>query len=42
MDAPKNCRECRHKDNCKSYYGGSMCKHMEAINSEAARKAGIK
>lgn len=31
MDTPKNCRECKHKENCKSYYGGSMCKHLEAI-----------
>ena len=32
MDLPKNCRECEHNKNCKSYYGGSTCKHEEAIN----------
>lgn len=32
MDIPKNCRECKHNENCKSYYGGSMCKHEKEIH----------
>lgn len=31
MEIPKNCLECKHKENCRSYYGGSMCKHIESI-----------
>lgn len=34
MDTPKNCRECKHKDDCRSYYGGSMCKHKDAIGKK--------
>lgn len=42
MDIPKDCRECKCSGGCKSYYGGSMCKHTEAINRETIRKMGIK
>ena len=29
---PKNCRECPHSLTCRSYYGGSTCKHKTEIN----------
>ena len=29
---PKNCRECPHSQNCRSYYGGSTCKYGDEIN----------
>lgn len=38
MDAPKNCLECEHGTNCKSYYGGTTCKHNEAINKTHSDK----
>lgn len=31
MEMPRNCRECGYANGCKSYYGGSMCKHKEEI-----------
>ena len=36
-DTPKNCRECKHAADCKSYYGGSLCKHKKEID-EMRRK----
>lgn len=32
MDIPKNCQECKHNKDCRSYYGGSLCKHGKEIN----------
>lgn len=29
---PKNCNECKHSHSCRSYYGGSLCKHKTEIN----------
>ena len=29
---PKTCRECMHSMTCRSYYGGSTCKHKTEIN----------
>ena len=37
MNTPKNCRECKHAADCKSYYGGTSCLHEKAIN-EMRRK----
>jgi hypothetical protein len=35
MDAPKDCRSCNCSEGCRSYYGGSLCKHTEEINRAA-------
>lgn len=35
MNIPKNCTECNCQQGCRSYYGGSLCKHTEAINRAA-------
>lgn len=32
MKTPKNCLECEFADGCRSYYGGSLCKHTKEIN----------
>lgn len=34
METPKNCLECKHNKDCRSYYGGSLCKHKEAIGKK--------
>lgn len=35
--APKNCLECKHSNNCLSYYGSTKCKHNEEINKNAVK-----
>lgn len=35
METPKNCRERKCSDGCRSYYGGSLCKYADAINRAA-------
>ncbi len=35
MDIPNNCWECKHNKNCRSYYGGSLCKHKDDIYHKA-------
>lgn len=35
METPKNCWECEHAHSCRSYYGGSLCKHSKEINQAA-------
>lgn len=32
METPKNCCECKCYSSCKSYFGGSLCKHKDEIN----------
>lgn len=32
MKAPENCWKCEYNNNCRSYYGGSLCKHKDEIN----------
>lgn len=31
---PKNCTECKYNNICCSYYGGSLCKHKDAISEK--------
>lgn len=35
METPKDCRECKCSSGCRSYYGGSLCKHAKEINRAA-------
>lgn len=38
MNAPKNCRECEHASRCRSWYGGTACKHLLAIIRKITKK----
>lgn len=35
MRTPKDCRGCTYQAECRSYYGGSLCKHSKEINRAA-------
>lgn len=39
MAVPQNCKECAYASICKSWYGGTQCKHKDQIiNKEAPPK----
>lgn len=36
---PQNCRECENNNVCNNtYYGGTLCKHHDAINKMAIER----
>lgn len=38
MKTPNNCWECEFTSGCRSYYGGSTCKHRHAIHERAVNE----
>lgn len=31
---PRNCLECEYAKTCKSWYGGTSCKHKEGMTND--------
>lgn len=38
MKIPNDCRECEVSSGCRSYYGGSTCKHRHEIHEKAVKE----
>lgn len=38
MKIPRDCRGCEFSSGCRSYYGGSTCKHQYEIHKKAVNE----